>query len=44
MLHTKVFIPVLNPVTEVVGELTAEIVPVPAIKDQVPVPVLAEFA
>ena len=42
--HTKVFTPVANPVTPLVGEAGVVTTPVPAVTVHAPVPVVGVFA
>ena len=44
IVHTKVFTPVVNPVTPLVGELGVVTAPVPAVTVQAPVPTVGVFA
>ncbi len=44
IVQTKVFTPVVNPVTPLVGELGVVTTPVPAVTVQVPVPTTGVFA
>ena len=44
MVHSNIFAPKPNPITEVVGEREFVIVPEPEIKDQVPTPTTDAFA
>ena len=44
IVHTKVFTPVVNPVTPLVGEAGVVTTPVPAIIVHAPVPTKAVFA
>ena len=44
MVHAKIFVPTAKPVIEVVGESELEIIPVPEIKVQTPVPTVAVLA
>ncbi len=43
IVHWKVFVPTLNPVTPDVGEVGVVIVPLPAIKVHKPVPIEGVF-
>ena len=44
IVHAKIFVPIANPVIEVVGESEFVIIPEPEIKLQTPVPTLAVLA
>ena len=44
IVHTKVFTPVVKPVTPLVGLVGVVTTPVPAVTVQTPVPVVAVFA
>ena len=44
IVHTKVFTPVVKPVTPLVGDVGVVTTPVPAVTVQTPVPVVGVFA
>ena len=44
IVHTKVFTPVVNPVTPLVGDVRVVTTPVPAVTVHAPVPVVGVFA
>ena len=44
IVHTKVFTPVVNPVTPLLGSLAVVTTPVPAITVQAPVPMVGVLA